>query len=118
MDIAGKLLEYENENEENYRLLFGIQTVTWVSVTGSTDRSFGTNSYGANVLKQLPGDSAFSRGRQALHDNQGRPCRQCIACRQLQVGFKLAKDLFFLLCRKAFLFKTPIRSISCCLAKP
>ena len=47
MDIAGKLLEYENENGENYRLLFGIQTVTWESATGSADRSFGTNSYGA-----------------------------------------------------------------------
>jgi len=47
MEITGKILEYEYENGERYRLLFGIHTVTWECLAGSAVGSSGTDSYGA-----------------------------------------------------------------------
>jgi hypothetical protein len=47
MDITGKILEYEYENAERYKLLFGINTVTWECLAGSAVGSSGTDSYGA-----------------------------------------------------------------------
>jgi len=47
MEITGKILEYEYENGERYRLLFGIHTVTWECLAGSAAGSSGTDSYGA-----------------------------------------------------------------------
>ena len=47
MEITGKILEYEYENGERYRLLFGIKTVTWECLAGSGAGSSGTDSYGA-----------------------------------------------------------------------
>ena len=47
MEVTGKILEYEYENGERYRLLFGIKTVTWECLAGSAAGSSGTDSYGA-----------------------------------------------------------------------
>jgi len=47
METTGKILEYEYENGESYRLLFGIKTVTWECLAGSAAGSSETNSYGA-----------------------------------------------------------------------
>jgi hypothetical protein len=47
MEITGKISEYEYENGERYRLLFGIKTVTWECLAGSAAGSSGTDSYGA-----------------------------------------------------------------------
>ena len=47
MDITGKILEYEHETGERYKLLFGINTVTWQCLAGSAAGSSGTDSYGA-----------------------------------------------------------------------
>lgn len=47
MDIAGKLLEYEKENGESFKLLFGIKTVTWECLSGTAAGSSQTNSYDA-----------------------------------------------------------------------
>ena len=47
MGVTGKILEYEYENGERYRLLFGIRTVTWECMAGSAAGSSGTDSYGA-----------------------------------------------------------------------
>ena len=47
MEIIGKTLEYDYENGERYRLLFGIKTVTWECLAGSAAGSSGTDSYGA-----------------------------------------------------------------------
>lgn len=46
MDVTGKILEYESENGESYRLLFGIRTVTWECLVGSAAGLSGTDSYG------------------------------------------------------------------------
>jgi len=50
MEITGKILEYEYENGERYRLLFGIHTVTWECLAGSAAGSSGTDSYGADEI--------------------------------------------------------------------
>lgn len=47
MEITGKILEYEYENGERYKLLFGINTVTWECLAGSAAGSSGPDSYGA-----------------------------------------------------------------------
>ncbi len=46
MEVTGKILEYEYENGEKFRLLFGIKTVTWECLAGSAAGSSGTDSYG------------------------------------------------------------------------
>ena len=47
MEVAGKILEFEYENGERYRLLFGIKTVTWACLSGSSAESFKTDYYSA-----------------------------------------------------------------------
>ena len=47
MEVAGKILEFEYENGERYRLLFGIKTVTWACLAGSSAESFKTDYYSA-----------------------------------------------------------------------
>ena len=47
MEITGKIIEYEHENGDRYKLLFGIKTVTWECLRGSVAGSSGTYSYGA-----------------------------------------------------------------------
>jgi hypothetical protein len=51
MEVTGKIIEYEYENGERYRLLFGIKTVTWECLSGSHSGSSGTNSYGVNEIE-------------------------------------------------------------------
>lgn len=47
MEITGKILEYEYENGDRYRLLFGMKNVTWECLAGSAVGSSETDSYGA-----------------------------------------------------------------------
>ena len=47
IEITGKILEYEHENGDRYKLLFGIKTVTWECLAGSASGLSGTNSYDA-----------------------------------------------------------------------
>jgi len=51
MEVTGKIMEYEYENGETYRLLFGLECVTWECLSGSTAGSIRTVSCGAAEIE-------------------------------------------------------------------
>jgi hypothetical protein len=51
MEVTGKIMEYEHENGEAYRLLFGLDCVTWECLSGSAAGSITTVSCGAAEIE-------------------------------------------------------------------
>ena len=51
MEVTGKIMEYEHENGEAYRLLFGLECVTLECISGLAAGSIRTMSCGASEIE-------------------------------------------------------------------